>query len=309
MQKIRITQEELDEASGRFNEYMLYVKHRLPADVDPYTALFPAISRISKDGYKIEMGTFRDAAGRNVEAWLEDFFGQRGQLEYSLPPVAYRIDGAIYLLRMPVPRVEQIPLTFAVQGLTDSAAAAISSKKLALLSDDFNEFYDALYEMSELPPTTITHLRDAAQKIIQGPAFYSLARWETLFFIEKAMKGLLPGVKFKGATGHDVRGAVHAEWLAAGLPPLPTDLLDDVMCSTAARYINTPVPQETTLKAYYSAIRLGALISKNIAALDASGSETGIEIDQFKQDPVLSIARLEKALVAPASWSRVDLYR
>lgn len=73
MQKILVSQQELDEASGQFNGYMHYVKHRLSVDLDPRTALFSAVSLISKDGLTIKLGSVRDAAAQNVENWLNDY--------------------------------------------------------------------------------------------------------------------------------------------------------------------------------------------------------------------------------------------
>lgn len=311
MQKILISQQELDEASGQFDEYMQYVKHRLSVDLDPRTALFSAVSLISKDGLKIELGSFRDVAAQNVGNWLDEYYGERAHIEFALPRLAYRLDGAIFLLRMPVPRMDLIPLTVAVEDLTDNAAASISSKRLLALTNDFNEFYDALYEISELLPTTVVHLRDAAQRILQGPMFFGLARWDTLMFVEKAMKELLPkGVSVKGADGHDVKGAVHEAWIAAGLPALPTDLLDDVMCSHTVRYSKTAMPLDPTLKAHHSSVRLGALIAKNLTTLDGSQDELRIKLEKVRPDPLLSVARVERALtVVSGGWSRVELSR
>lgn len=88
--------------------------------------------------------------------------------------------------------MDLIPLTVAVEDLTDTAAASISSKRLLALTNDINEFYDTLYEICEFLPTAVIHLRDAAQRILKGPMFFGLARWDTLMFVEKAMKQLLP---------------------------------------------------------------------------------------------------------------------
>ncbi|MCK8668216.1 hypothetical protein M1M11_25370 [Pseudomonas azerbaijanoccidens] len=311
MQKILISQQELNDGSGHFDEYMHFVKHRLFVDLDPRTALFSAVSLISKDGLKIELGSFRDAAAQNVENWLSEYYGERAHIDFALPRIAYRLDGAIYLLRMPVPRMDLLPLTVAVEDLTDNAAASISSQRMSALTNDFNEFYDALYEISELLPTTVIHLRDAAQRILQGPMFFGLARWDTLMFVEKAMKELLPkGITVKGSDGHDVRGAVHEAWLAAGLPALPMGLLDDVMCSHTVRYSETTMPVDTTLRAHHSSVRLGALIAKNLVTLDGSQNELRIKLEKVRPDPLLSVARIEKALaVVSGAWSRVELYR
>ncbi|AUO22880.1 hypothetical protein [Pseudomonas sp. NC02] len=311
MQKILISQQELDEGAGQFDEYMQFVKHRLSVDLDPRTVLFSAVSLISKDGLKVELGSFRDAAAQNVDNWLIEYYGARAHIEFALPRIAYRIDGATYLLMMPVPRMDLIPLTVAVEDLTDSAAASISAKRLLALTNDFNEFYDALYEISELLPTTVIHLRDAAQRILQGPMFFGLARWDTLMFVEKAMKELLPkGISVKGADGHDVRGAVHEAWLAAGLPALPMELLDDVMCSHTVRYSETTMPMDTTLKAHHSSVRLGALIARNLKTLDGSKNELSIKLESVRPDPLLSVARIEKAItIINGGWSRVELSR
>lgn len=311
VQKILISQQELDEGSGQFNEYMQYVKHRLSVDLDPRTALFSVVSLISRDGLKVELGSFRDAAAQNVDNWLIDYFGARAHIDFALPHLAYRLDGAIYLLRMPVPRMDLIPLTVAVEDLTDNAAASISAKRLLALTNDFNEFYDALYEISELLPTTVIHLRDAAQRILQGPMFFGLARWDTLMFVEKSMKELLPKeISVKGADGHDVRGAVHEAWLAAGLPPLPMDLLDDVMCSHTVRYSETTMPVETTLRAHHSSVRLGALIARNLTIFDGRQDELSIKLEKVRPDPLLSVARIEKALMGVnGGWSRIELSR
>lgn len=309
MQKILVSQQELDDASGQFNEYMHYVKHRLSLDLDPRTALFSAVSLISKDGLTIKLGSVRDAAAQNVENWLNDYFGERAHIEFALPKLAYRLNGAVYLLRMPVPRMDRIPLTVAVESLTDNAAASISSKRLLELTNDFNEFYEALYEISGLLPTTVVHLRDAAQRILQGPMFFGLARWDTLMFVEKAMKELLPkGISVKGSDGHDVNGAVHEAWIAAGLPVLPADFLDDVMCSPTTRYSKTAMPLDSTLKAHHSSVRLGALIAKNLAIIDGSQDELRMELEKVRPDPLLSVARIEKTLAAVSGkWSQVEL--
>lgn len=183
--------------------------------------------------------------------------------------------------------MDRIPLTVAVESLTDNAAASISSKRLLELTNDFNEFYEALYEISELLPTTVVHLRDAAQRILQGPMFFGLARWDTLMFVEKAMKELLPkGISVRGSDGHDVNGAVHEAWIAADLPALPADLLDDVMCSPTTRYSKTAMPLDSTLKAHHSSVRLGALIAKNLAIWMAAKMNFEWSLKRFA--PILS---------------------
>ena len=314
MKKVVISQDELDQGNGQFQEYMQYVERRLSSKYfEPAMALFNIIDIIKKDGYSIELGSVRDDAAINVEKWVDEFYAERGHISYCFPGVAHIVNGAVYLLRMPVDRVSEIVLTQAVISLTQPAADLISTKQLERLESDYNDFYNCYYGMSKFHPTVVTHLDSSAQKIYSGSAHFALSRWESLHFVEKAMKELLTplGIKITGGKGHDIRGAVYDEWLKAGLQPLPVQLLDDVMCSAnSIRYEKTPQPFDSTLKAYHSAIRLGGLIAEQVPSVPKMEEQLAVTIGELSLDAVMAFARIILAVDPQAgNWPRVKLLK
>jgi hypothetical protein len=78
-----------------------------------------------------------------------------------------------------------------VVGLTEEAVMRITSSKLEKLQADYNEFYTMFYDISRFDVTTIIHLESAADRLLAGAAHYALSRWESLHFIERAMKEVL----------------------------------------------------------------------------------------------------------------------
>lgn len=298
MKKIVITQDELEEGAEKFHLYMLYVKQRISGLADPRTAVFAAVDVVHKDGHEVSLGSFPDKAAQNISDWVDKHYGDRSHISYCFDPVAYEIGGHPYFLRMPVVPVEEIPLTQAVIDMTDDNAASISVKKLKLLEEDYTEFYNALYDISEFGTSCKLHLASSARYILHGKLAYALSRWESLCFVEKAMKEALHpfGIKMTGPDGHDIQNALNAAWIAVGLPPLPSPLLADVMCSTAMRYEETPQPFATTLKAHHSAIRLGSLISKQMQAPPPMGSEYIVKMKEFSADPFSAVLKLLKAV-------------
>jgi hypothetical protein len=313
VKKVVISQDELEQANGQFQEYMQYVERRLSSKYfEPAMVLFNIVDIIKEDGYDIELGSVRDDAAINVEKWVNEFYAERGHISFCFPGVAHKVNGAVYLLRMPVNRVSEIMLTQAVMDLTQLAADMISPKQLERLESDYNDFYNCYYDMSKFHPTVVTHLESSAQKIYSGSAHFALSRWESLHFVEKAMKEVLSplGVKFTGSNGHDIRGALYDEWLGAGLSPLPVQLLEDVMCSAKIRYEKTLQPFDSTLRAYHSAIRLGGLIAKQLPSIPEMHEELSMKVGEFSLDAVMAFSRLILAVDPQAgNWPKVKLLK
>ncbi|WPN98345.1 hypothetical protein [Pseudomonas sp. MUP55] len=313
MQKQEITQTELDAGNGNFDNYMKYVIQRVAAKgSDPAVAIFIAADIICSDGHALIIGSTCDSAGTNVINWIDGFYSKRAHISYCLPSIAYTVHGAPFLLRMPALREEKMPVTEAVVELSDRAASAISSSKFSLLESEYNEFYDALELICRIDTSIVAHLESAARCIYDGAAHYAMARWESLHFIEKAMKEVLfpLGVKIEGSAGHDLRGALHTAWKDAGKPSLPAQLIDDVMCSSSMRYERTEQPYSATIRAHHSSIRLGALISRELAAAPTMTETLSISLKSVSRDPLLAITRVISALdQAQVSSQFVELTR
>ena len=314
VKKVIISQDELDQGNGQFQEYMQYVERRLSSKYfDPAVALFNMVDIIKADGYSIELGTFRDDAAKNVEKWTSDFYAERGYISYCFPHVAYKVNGTAYMLRMPVDRIDEIKLTDAVISLSQPAADSIGSNQLERLENDYNDFYGCYYGISKFHPTISTHLEASAQKIYSGSAHFALSRWESLHFVEKAMKELLAplNINITGKNGHDIRGVIYNEWLKAGLQPLPVKLLDDVKCNAnTVRYEKKPQEFDRTLKAYHSAIRLGGLIVDQMPSVQKMQEKLAVKLEDFSQDTGMTFARLILAVDPRAgNWPRVKLIR
>jgi hypothetical protein len=299
MQQVSISQEELSNGSGQFHEYMKFVAHRLTAkSADPRLSLFAAVDLIRKDGYKIKIGTYIDDAGVSVRDWLKNFYGERQHISYCLPSIAYQINGITYLLRMPILRGEKILISHAAIDLTEEVEREISDKALSAFEREYNEFYNALYQISKFDTTVVAHLETAAQRIFEGAAHYASARWESLHFVEKAMKEIIKplGIDVTGADGHEITGRLHDEWMRVGKPQLPIDLLDSVTCSSSMRYEKTPQPYLVTLKAHHASIRLGALIAHEAPKIQAMGDSLSVSTKTLSRDASLEMARVVQAL-------------
>jgi hypothetical protein len=313
MQKIEIPQIELDQGDGRFHEYMKYVAHRITAKPsNPMLALFSATEIIRRDGLTIQLGSELDAAGTTVTNWFDNFFGKRSNISYCFPPIAYQLFGIPYLLRMPVMRVNEFLITQAAIDLTSDVSRELSDRQVAKLEREFNEFYDAFFSIARFDATTVVHLESAAQHIHYGAVHYALSRWESLHFIERAMKEVLEplGVFKKGSEGHDVGGVLHNEWIKAGKKALPTELLNDVQCSANIRYEKTPQPFLATLRAHHSSIRLASLIANELPAVPRMEEKLDISMDEIGRDSTLALARIILA-IDPSSdnWPPVTLIR
>ncbi|RQZ27627.1 hypothetical protein DIE14_10485 [Burkholderia sp. Bp9017] len=300
MQKVEITQHDLNTGSGDFHDYMKFVIQRLATKTaDPALYLFYAAEIITADGHTINVGSDHDDVGVNVANWISSFYGDRENISHCLPALAYQINGVVYLLRFPIHREPQMLFTQAVIDFTDLAVENASHKSLTLLELTYNEFYNFLYLISRLDTTTVTHLQASAHRIYDGAAHYALARWESLYFVERAMKEILSNEGLaikKGSDGHDVRGELHNAWIAARKPALPLNLLDDVMCSASIRYERTPQPFIATMRAHHAAIKLGALIARELPAPPAMEDQMSVELKVISRDPVLSLARLTQSL-------------
>jgi hypothetical protein len=313
LQKVEISQEELNQGNGRFNDYMRYVAQRLSSkSVDPRVALFSASDQIRDDGLQIEIGSFRDDAGLSVVNWMTNFYGERHNISHCLPPVACQINGLQYLLRMPILRPDEMLVTQAVIDLTATMSKEMSNNQFSYLDREYNEFYSALYKICLLDATTVVHLESSAQRIYDGATHYALSRWESLHFVERAMKEVLDplGVKATGKDGHDVKGVLHDKWILSGKLALPDQMLSDVMCSAAIRYERTPQPFLATLKAHHAAIRLGALIASEILSMPPLEDKLSIPFSDICRNPALSVARIMQAIDASvANWQPVKLKR
>ncbi|MDQ9169007.1 hypothetical protein Q8A64_01150 [Oxalobacteraceae bacterium R-40] len=313
MQKIKITQSELDEGNGRFDDYMKYIDHRLSSrSVDPRMALFTAAELIKQDGLKIYVGNHSDNAGLSVANWLHNFYGDRETISYCYPSIVYQLAGRPYLLRMPIQKPPEMLVSQAVIDLNEEIVKSLSDSQISALNKDYSQFYDALSLIARLDVTTVVHLEAAAQRIYEGAPLYALARWESLMFVERAMKEILvqEGCRnFRGADGHDIKGALHAEWTRLGKSALPENMLDDVMCSPSIRYERTSQPFLATLRAHHSAIRLGALIAKEIPPVPTMEEELSISIKEIARQGILALARLIPALAKTDEPTVVKLIR
>jgi hypothetical protein len=312
MEKIEITQQELNQASGNFELYMFYVKQRILGKTTPEMALFAAVDRVKKDGFEIVLGSYSDEAGTRVRDWFENHYGDRADISYCFHPIAYDIGSHPYLLRMPMLRVEAIPLIEAVVNITEENAASISRNKLDSIEREYTELYNAMYNISVFSPMTSIHIKQASSLIMEGSATFALSRWESLYFVEKAMKEVLSplGVNITGPEGHDIQGALHTAWKANGLPALPEDLLSDAMCTTKMRYNETPQPFPSTLKAHHSSIRLGSLIADHMTAAPTMEDEHHVKIKELSRAPGLNLARLIKAIDPESgNWPAVKILR
>lgn len=299
MQKVTITQDELNQGTGRFEEYMKYIAQRLAAkNINPKIALFAATDLIQKDGYSIRLGSFKDEAAINVSRWFDELYGERQNISYYLPAVAYQINGAIHLLRMPILREPTMHVCEAVIDLTDQMANQISQNQFLALEQNYNEFYDAMHLISRLDKVTVTHLEASAQYLLDSPALYAQSRWEALHFVEKAMKEQLDplGVSFSGKDGHDIKGMLHDEWMKTGKPALPIAFLSDAWCSAAMRYEKTSQPFLITLKAHHAAIRLGAQIAECLPDIQQIQDKLSIPVGELNRDAALAITRAVSAI-------------
>src|SRR5471032_878261 len=181
---------------------MTFVVQRLLAKPsDPKLVLFAAADIIASDGFDIIVGSNVDDAGASVANWLSNFYGDRQNISYCFPALAIQLNGIAYLLRFPIIRNSTMTFTEAVIDLSDQALKYASTKTLALLQHTYNEFYNALYLISRFDTTTVTHLEASAHHIYHGAAHYALARWDALFFIERAMKEVLLQTKTAVPTG------------------------------------------------------------------------------------------------------------
>lgn len=174
----------------------------------------------------------------------------------------------------------------------------LSDKQTSMLQRDFNEFYEALFVISRLDATTVIHLESAAQRICESTVHNALSRWESLHFVERAMKEVLDtlGVRTSGSQGHDIAGNLHVHWINAGKRPLPQALLNDVQCSAAIRYERSPVPFISTLKAHHSSIRLAALVASEIPAVSEMKDTLTLSHRGLARNASLEIARAIPAL-------------
>jgi hypothetical protein len=299
MEKVEITQAELNQGDGQFHLYMNFVLHRLSAKfIDPKLALFNAVDVILGDGHHIHVGSIPDEAGVSVANWLDNVLGRKANISYCLPPVAYQLHGISYLLRMPVLCHERFLLTQAVIDLKPELANALSDKQIARLELDFNEFYDALFVIARLDATTVIHMESAAQRICEGAVHFALSRWESLHFVERAMKEVLEllGVEETGSKGHDIAGVLHTHWVREGKNPLPQTLLDDVQCLAKIRYEKSPLPFLATLRAHHSSIRLAAIIAAEIPPLPKMNDKMILSSKELQRSPLLEIVRSIPAL-------------
>ncbi|MEO3715613.1 hypothetical protein [Roseateles flavus] len=311
MQKVKITQEELSRGDGQFDRYMQYVFQRLTAaSCVPELALFQAASLIKKDGYVIKLGSDPDAVGLSVANWISNHFGERQEISYCLPQVAHQLYGITYLLRMPILRPDSILLTQAADGLSPSFEQRLPAKMLAQFEQDYNDLYGALELIVRLDATTVVHLESAAQRLYAGSVHHALSRWESLHFVERAMKEVLEplGVKETGKNGHDVAGVLHDCWQAAGKKPLPRKLLDDVHCSADIRYQKSPAPFLQAMQAHHASIQLAALIAQEIPPVPPLESGMLIRFKDLVRDASLLLARIQPALQGEKSavqWVKV----
>lgn len=313
MEKVTVTQEEIDNGNGGFDKYMNYVVARmLQRSINPVCAEFEAINIICKDGHKVEFGSYKDAAGENISNWVIKFFGDRMNISYGLQRIAYEINRIVYLLFIPILPVEKILLTQAVEGLTEEMARSLSDKKIQIMEEKYNTLNVNIRKINIFEATTISHLETATQKLYSGAAHYALAKWESLQFVEKAMKEVLSKLDRhqKGADGHDIKGVLHDTWKGCGLPPLPGDLLENVMCSPAMRYEKTLQPLASTLGAYDSAIKLGSIISEQLSNNLSMAETMSVPLKNFVNSSDSTINRLIMALQARyGEWTNIKIIR
>lgn len=307
MQKIIITQEELDLGEGQFDQYMQYVLHRMSnASYMPELAVFNAVDLVQKDGYSVIFGSDMSASGTSISNWMRNNFGERQNVSWCFPQIAYPIFGCIYFLRMPLIRPESLLLTQAVADLTPDMEKRLSARQFLQIEKDYNEFYEALEMIARFDSTTLVHLKSAAQLIYEGPAHFALSRWESLHFIELAMKEVLEplDVKETGKKGHDVAGVLHSHWLNKGKNPLPQSALDAVNCSADMRYQKSPTSFVRALNAHHESIRLAALIAHEIPPASPMEDSMSISIKGFEKGVYHLIARILPALKGDNSSNR-----
>lgn len=307
MQKISITQEELDLGEGQFDQYMQYVLQRLTASsCVPELAVFQAVDLVKKDGYSIRLGSDADSSGVSVANWITNNFGSRQNISWCLPRVAYQIYGVAYFLRMPILRPGSMLLTQAVVSLTPDLEGRLSVRQFAKIEKDYNEFYEALEKIAKFDPTTIIHLESAAQCIYTGQAHYALSQWESLHFVERAMKEILEplGIKETGKNGHDIAGVLHTHWQSLGKEPLPQPLLDAVKCSADIRYQKSPASFVKAIHAHHDSIRLAALIARELPSASPMEDRVTISLKDLMQGASLLIARTLPAFARDQSTDR-----
>ncbi len=299
MQKVSITQDELDLGEGRFDQYMQYVLQRLStASCMPELAVFQAVELVKKDGYLIKFGSNMSSSGVSVANWMANNFGERKNISYCLPHIAYQIYGVTYFLRMPILRPESLLLTQAVVDLTPDLERRLSVRQFSRIEEDYNDFYGALEKIVRFDSTTVIHLESAAQRIYEGSAHYALSRWESLHFVERALKEVLEplGTKETGRNGHDIAGALHRHWQSNGKKPLPPSLLDSVKCSADIRYQRSPISFVRAINAHHDSIRLAALIANELPAAPPMEDKMTISLKDFMRGASLLIARILPAL-------------
>lgn len=304
MRKISITQEELDYGEGQFDQYMQYVFQKMAqTGLNPELAVFQAIDLIRKDGYSVGFGLGRELSGISVENWIANNLGRRQNISWCLPYIAYPIAGVAYYFRMPIIRPESMLLTQAVVDITPDREIRLSERQISQIEEDYNEFYDALEKIVKFDSTTIIHLESSAQRIYENDAYYALSRWESLHFIERAMKEVLElsGISETGSKGHDIKGVLHDRWQGVGKIPLPSSLLDSVHCTPKIRYQRTPSSFSRAIQAHHDSIRLAALIAKEMPSV--APMEDSIEL-LVERGASLAIARILPALSREKSLNK-----
>ena len=158
---------------------------------------------------------------------------------------------------------------WAIKGFPAGLASSLSNEEQKSIFDFFLLARGPLerlqfYKTEPFISAALGDLEAAIEHILNNIPHYGLSKWASLQFVEKLIKQLLTKKTIRFKFNHDLKGLAE---LAAqsGLPSLPIELINRIMCSAQIRYNEGGTTLDKAISAHHASIAIADILPFHVS--------------------------------------------
>ncbi|GMV29157.1 MAG: hypothetical protein AMXMBFR59_12820 [Rhodanobacteraceae bacterium] len=226
----------------------------------------------------------------HISKWLEDRYGDRMKLDFSLGYTAIAIRNDAWLMKIPLvlgrvqavcdrnlaedsptmkvykPGEDATPLQMNVlrllhqfpQGLANQLTTAELKFVLHVFMESLAcfRYFDGTYRKENLVVMAMSDLTSSARRAAGTPEEYGMSRWDSLQAAEKLLKFFLTQRGQSFPKSHNLADLFTLA-ASAGLPMPPKSFIDSIQCDAGVRYEVRPYTSTEVVHAHRAAVLVG----------------------------------------------------
>jgi len=237
-----------------------------------------------------------DSLSAHIHNWYEKKYGDRLKIHSGPGVAAILIKGDPWKIKFPLiygrvkfvfdPNLEKYndgsgivksssymianPLR-CIEGFTSEYAKSLARDEMRKVAEFFIFALEALNSFRGIKskpfiPEAKADLDAAVDNFFSTPPHYGQSKWASLQFTEKLLKCFLKLKKIsfpKGKKGHDLQLLSNLAY-QNGLPPLPSNIINDIQSQAGIRYGEITVTLEEAIFAHHSSLKVCSVLAQKI---------------------------------------------